>query len=243
MHAMTRGNIAVKTAVVIRHVDFEDLGTFEAVLTAAGYRLHYHDLGVHDFDTLDPLSSTLLVVLGGPIGVYETNAYPFLADEREILAKRMAADLPTLGVCLGAQQMAAARGAKVAPSGAKEIGFSRLTLSDAGQKSPLRHLEGICVLHWHGDAFETPVGAVNLASTHLCETQAFAIGRNVLGLQFHPEVNACAGIERWLVGHAVELAGADIDPRTLRSDAERYGPPLREGARKMLAEWLERLAE
>lgn len=240
---MLRGIAAFKTAVVIRHVDFEDLGTFEAVLTAAGYRLHYHDLGVNDLQTLDPLAPTLLVVLGGPVGVYETSAYPFLADERQILARRMAANLPTLGICLGAQQIAAARGAKVAPSGVKEIGFSQLILSDAGEKSPLRHLKDVSVLHWHGDAFETPVGAVNLASTQLCATQAFALGRNVLGLQFHPEVNACAGIERWLVGHAVELAGANVDPRALRADAERYGPLLREGARKMLAEWLEKLAE
>lgn len=233
----------LKTAVAIRHVHFEDLGTFEAVLTAAGYRVHYYDLGVHELWTLDPPLADLLVVLGGPVGVYETDSYPFLAEERQILEARLAAGCPTLGICLGAQQIAATLGAKVAPSGIKEIGFSELTLTDAGRVGPLRHLEGVPVLHWHGDAFQIPEGAENLATTALCATQGFAFGRNILGLQFHPEVDACAGIERWLVGHAAELAAAGIDPRGLRDDAIRFGPALRDAARKMLTEWLQGLAQ
>lgn len=233
----------LKTAVAIRHLDFEDLGTFEAVLTSAGYRIHYYDLGVNELWTLDPLLPSLLVVLGGPVGVYDTETYPFLEEERRILEVRLASNMPTLGICLGAQQIAATLGAKVAPSGVKEIGFSAITLTDAGHAGPLRHLDGVPVLHWHGDAFETPQGAEILASTPLCATQGFALGPNVLGLQFHPEVNACAGMERWLVGHAIELAAEQIDPRTLRADANRFGPPLREAARKTLAEWLEGLTE
>ncbi|WP_234054181.1 MULTISPECIES: glutamine amidotransferase [unclassified Xanthobacter] len=233
----------LKTAVAIRHVHFEDLGTFEAVLTTAGYRIHYYDLGVHDLWTLDPPLADLLVVLGGPVGVYETDAYPFLAEERQILEARLEAGRPTLGICLGAQQIAATLGAEVAPSGIKEIGFSELTLTDAGRVGPLRHLEGISVLHWHGDAFQIPEGGENLATTALCATQGFALGRNVLGLQFHPEVDACAGIERWLVGHAAELASAGVDPRALREDAQRFGRALRDAARKMLTEWLQGLAQ
>ncbi|MEJ5022988.1 glutamine amidotransferase [Ochrobactrum vermis] len=233
----------LKTAVVIRHLDFEDLGTFEAVLTAAGYRIHYYDLGLNKLWTLDPLLPSLLIVLGGPVGVYETETYPFLEEERRILQVRLASNMPTLGICLGAQQIATTLGAKVAPSGVKEIGFSGITLTDAGRAGPLRHLEGVSVLHWHGDAFETPEGADNLANTPLCATQGFALGRNILGLQFHPEVNACAGMERWLVGHAVELAAAQIDSQTLRADAERLGPPLRDASRKMLAEWLQGLTQ
>lgn len=240
---MPRGAPAtLKTAVVIRHVHFEDLGTFEAVLTAAGYRLHYYDLGVHDLWTLDPPLADLLVALGGPVGVYETDLYPFLAEESQILEARLAAGQPTLGICLGAQQIAATLGANVAATGSKEIGFSELALTDAGRVGPLRHLEGVPVLHWHGDAFDIPEGAENLATTPLCATQGFALGRHVLGLQFHPEVDACAGIERWLVGHAVELAAAGIDPRKLRDEAARFGPALRDAARRMLSEWLDGLA-
>jgi GMP synthase (glutamine-hydrolysing) len=233
----------LKTAVAIRHVHFEDLGTFEAVLTAAGYRVHYYDLGVHELWTLDPQIPDLLVVLGGPVGVYETDAYPFLAEERQILEQRLAANRPILGICLGAQQIAATLGAKVAPTGSKEIGFSELTLTTAGRAGPLRQLEGVPVLHWHGDAFEIPEASINLATTPACATQGFALGNNVLGLQFHPEVDACAGIERWLVGHAAELAASGIDPRGLRDVAARIGPSLREAARKMLAEWLQGLGE
>lgn len=227
-----------KTAVAIRHVHFEDLGTFEQTLTAAGYNIDYLDIGLHELRTLDPLLPDLLVMLGGPVGVYEAEAYPFLADEQRILEARLEMRRPTLGICLGAQQMAVALGAKVAPTGIKEIGFSPLTLTHAGRQGPLRHLEGVSVFHWHGDAFAVPEGAVNLASTPLCGSQAFALGPNVLGLQFHPEVNACAGIESWLVGHAAELAAAGIDPRDLRTDAGHFGEPLRDAACKMLGDWL-----
>lgn len=229
----------LKSAVVIRHVHFEDLGTFEAVLTASGYRVHYYDLGLNELWTLDPTGPDLMVVLGGPVGVYETDAYPFLEEERQLLEKRLASGRPTLGICLGAQMIAAALGAKVAPMGYKEIGFSSLTLTEAGRVGPLRHLEGVPVLHWHGDAFDIPDGASSVATTALCATQGFSIGPNILGLQFHPEVDACAGIERWLIGHAAELAAARIDPCALRNDAMKHGPGLREAARKMLTEWLQ----
>lgn len=229
----------LRTAVAIRHIHFENLGSFEAVLTAAGYKIHYYDLGVHELWTLDPPLADLLIVLGGPVGVYEADAYPFLAEERRILQARLAANRPTLGICLGAQQIAATLGAQVAPSGKKEIGFSPLSLTEAGRAGPLRHLEGVPVLHWHGDAFAIPEGAANLATTSLCATQGFALGRNVLALQFHAEVNACTDIERWLIGHAAELAGAAIDPRDLREQAAQVGPQLREAARRMLSEWLQ----
>ncbi|WP_247880745.1 MULTISPECIES: hypothetical protein [Brucella] len=90
------------------------------MLTAADYRIHYYDLGVHDLWTLDPPLADLLVVLGGPVGVYETDAYLFLAEERQILEARLKVDHPTLSICLGAQQIAATLGATVAPSGIKE---------------------------------------------------------------------------------------------------------------------------
>lgn len=228
----------LRTAIAIRHVHFEDMGSFEAVLSGAGYKLHYHDPGKVDFATSDPAESDLLVILGGPVGVYETDAYPFLAEERALIRRRLDAGRPILGICLGAQQIAAALGAKVAPMGHKEIGFSELTLTDAGRVGPLRHLEGVPVLHWHGDAFETPREADNLATTPLCATQGFALGRNVLALQFHPEADACSGLENWLVGHASELAHAGIDPRMIRDEARRHGPALRHAGRAMFSDWL-----
>ncbi|KAB2684439.1 glutamine amidotransferase [Brucella tritici] len=228
----------MRTAIAIRHIHFEHLGTFEAVLAAAGYKLHYHDVGASDFTVLDPLEPDLLIVLGGPVGVYETDAYPFLAEEQALLRRRLQKNLPTFGICLGAQQIAAALGASVEPTGTKEIGFGPVILNEHGYSSPLRHLENVPVLHWHGDAFSTPTGGHNLASTKLCSSQAFAIGKNVLGVQFHPEADACSGLEQWLIGHACELATTGIDPRVIRDDARRHGATLRQAARQMFTEWL-----
>lgn len=227
-----------KTALVLRHVHFEDLGSFAQPLQAAGYSIRYSSVGDPDFCSGDPLTPDLLVVLGGPIGVYEEEAYPFLAAERAFIATRVAARLPTLGVCLGAQLIAAALGARVFPSGIKEIGFSRLTLTDAGRSSALRHFDGVDVLHWHGDTYTLPPGAANLASSALVEQQAFALGRSILGLQFHPEAETDQRFERWLVGHAAELAAAKIDPASLRNDAQRHGRALMNAAALMLRDWL-----
>ena len=225
-----------KTAVAVRHVYFETLGTFEQVLADAGYDLSYLDAG-QDPLTIDAAKPDLLVMLGGPIGVYETDVYPVLLDELALIRARLASGKPLIGICLGAQLIAAALGAKVAATGIKEIGFSPLTLTEQGTKSPLRHLDGVQVLHWHGDAFAIPQGAAHLASTPVCATQAFALGSNVLGLQFHPEADT-HDLEPWLIGHAAELAGAKIDPRVIREDARRHGPALAKAARAMFAEWL-----
>jgi GMP synthase (glutamine-hydrolysing) len=228
----------LKTAIALRHVHFENLGIFEAIVHQAGYKLHYFDVASHDLKSFDPTEPDLLFILGGPVGVYEDANYPFLLEERKIISARLNARRRTVGICLGAQQIAAALGAKVAPTGIKEIGFAPLMLNENGRNSPLRHLLGIPVLHWHGDMFEVPLEGVNLASTPPCPTQAFVIGDFVLALQFHPEVDASCGMEDWLVGHAFELANAGILPQTIREDAKKYGPRLREAGRRMFAEWL-----
>lgn len=226
-----------RRAVAIRHVPFETLGTFEPELERAGYALAYADVANGDLAKLDALAPDLLVVLGGPIGVYETDTYPFLKTELALIETRLRAGLPTLGICLGAQLIASALGARVAPTGTKEIGFAPLTLTSAGMDGPLKHLAEVPVLHWHGDGFELPIGASLLATTQV-SNQAFAIGPNILGLQFHPEADTAHDLEAWLIGHACELASAGIDPRTIRADARRHGAPLTPAGQAMFAEWL-----
>jgi GMP synthase (glutamine-hydrolysing) len=231
----------MKSAIALRYVQFEDLGTFETVLAENGFRVEYVDVAGDEIWRLDPVRADLLISLGGPIGAYADNIYPVLKPILRLLERRLAADRPTLGICLGSQLIARALGARVYPGGRKEIGWSTLRLTEAGNSCALRHLgpASTPVLHWHGDTFDLPRGASLLASTEVYAHQAFAMGRNVLALQFHPEVTA-AGLERWYIGHACEIAGAPgVRVDALRAESERLAPALKHFAVKFFKEWLE----
>jgi GMP synthase (glutamine-hydrolysing) len=196
--------------------------------------------GIDRFDRATLSIADLVVILGGPIGVYDTDRYPFLFEERAALEKRLAWGKPTLGICLGAQVIAQALGAEVKLTGRIEIGYAPLTLTDQGDLSVLAGLESVTVLHWHGDQFNIPLGARPLARTPGFSNQAFSIGSRILGLQFHLEME-CTKIERWLIGHAHELAAHQIDPGAIRRDAARFGPDLAGVSRSIFAAWLDRL--
>jgi GMP synthase (glutamine-hydrolysing) len=228
------GKFMSKTLLAIRHVGFEDLGAFEAPLTAAGYAIHYADSGMEE-PAGDP---DLLVVLGAPIGAYEDELYPFLKAEIAFIEARLKAGKPILGICLGAQLMARALGALVYPGKAKEIGWKKLELTAAGE-TLLAPLKGLPMLHWHGDTFDLPEGATNLASTDICQHQAFTYGEHALAFQFHPEAQA-AGFERWLIGHACEIAGAKISVPGLRADMLKYAPASIKAGQTVLENWLAR---
>lgn len=225
-------------AVAIQHVAFEDTGILAPLLAARGWQLQTLQAGIDRLD--DAETADLLIVLGGPISANDVHAYPHLRVLHALLRSRLAAHRPTLGICLGAQLVARALGASVTPMGAKEIGFAPLSLTDAGLASPLRALVGIPVLHWHGETFTLPDGALRLAATPACAQQAFAIGHHLLALQCHPEVDATR-IDTWLIGHADELQRAGIDPRALREQAHRYAAPLAAAARDLFAAWLDAL--
>ncbi|SEM23964.1 glutamine amidotransferase [Nonomuraea pusilla] len=226
-------------ALAIRHVPFEDLGLLAPLLNARGYRTSHLDAGIDRITPEALLRADLVVVLGGPIGVYETAAYPFLEAEKEAIAARLRAGGPTLGVCLGAQLIADVLGAEVRSTGRKEIGYGPLTLTPAGRDSALAPLDGVPVLHWHGDQFAIPPGATRLAETPGFPNQAFSLGDEVLGLQFHLEADHTR-LEPWLIGHAHELAAAGIDPNRVRADAAAYGPGLAGVAIDVVDDWLGR---
>ena len=149
----------MKTAAVICHARFLDLAAFDETLQASGYQFRYYGAG-YDAFTFDPVDPDLVVVLGGPIGAYELEDYPFIADEIALLRARVTADRPTLAVCLGAQILAQALGARVY-AGTKEIGWAPVKLTEAGERSVLCDIgrDAIPVLHWHGDTFDLPDGA------------------------------------------------------------------------------------
>jgi GMP synthase (glutamine-hydrolysing) len=232
-----------REVLAIRHVYFEDLGSLELVLGDRGQLVRYLDVGRARIDAPDPLGTSLMVVLGGPIGAHDEALFPHLTPLLAMLEKRIAAGLPTIGICLGAQLIARALGAKVYRAKQKELGWNALTLTDAGRASALRHFEAggqpTPVLHWHGDTFDLPDGATRLAFTDACENQAFAWGEHVLGLQCHPEI-LVDRFESWLVAYSAEVAESATDVLTLRADAARHGPGLERAARVMFAEWLER---
>ena len=236
---------AARRAVVIRHVAFEDLGSFAGPLIRNGYGIEYVEAGPDDLGRPGLAETDLLVVLGGPISAVDDRRYPFLADEVRLLERRLNADRPTLGICLGAQLMARALGSRVYGAGAKEIGWGPLALTEAGGASALRHLapDKTSVLHWHGDTFDLPRGAVHLASTAVCENQAFGWGAHGLALQFHVEVTA-AGLERWFIGHTLEIETTPgVSVEALRAATAHAAPMLERQGEAFFRQWLAELAD
>ena len=143
----------------------------------------------------------LLVVMGGPMGVHEEGKYPWLAAEKRFIREAVESGMKVLGICLGAQLLASALGAKVYPNPQKEIGWYPVNLTPAGRQSRAFHKfpSVFTTFHWHGDTFDLPPEAEWLASSEACRNQAFQYGQNVFGLQFHLEVSP-EGV-KGLLGH------------------------------------------
>jgi GMP synthase (glutamine-hydrolysing) len=230
-----------RRAVALSHVAFEDLGTLESPLRARGFQIESVVAAEANFPLPQVQSCDLLVVLGGPIGVYDHQDYPFLTNEVACIQERLAARKPILGICLGAQLMAAALGASVYPgSNGAEIGWFPLQAADGAPTpawfDPLL-AKGLPVFHWHGDTFDLPAGARHLAKSERYAHQAFTIGDFALGLQFHPEVTA-ADLESWYVGHASELHHAGISAAALRAAAYEHSEALETAAAQFWERWL-----
>jgi GMP synthase (glutamine-hydrolysing) len=235
-----------KKVNVIRHLAFEDLGSFSPVLQAHGFEINY--LEAADFalrpaellSQLDALSEELLIILGGPVSVNDTAMFPFIEAEISLLRQRIAADRPTLGICLGAQLIASALGASVYAGKEKEIGWYDLQLTAAGELSALRYLgaKHCSMLHWHGETFALPKGAVLLASSEKYQNQAFSYGKNTLALQFHPEVTQ-HGLEKWFIGHIGEIQQTEgISVEKLRQDARQHADQLEMQGELFFNSWL-----
>jgi GMP synthase (glutamine-hydrolysing) len=234
-------------AVVFSHLPFEDLGSLEPELVRRGFAIRTVNVATAQFPLPAMERCDLLVVLGGPIGVYDSDDYPFLVGEIETLRKRLAERKPTLGICLGAQLMAAALGERVYPGNCgPEIGWFPLLPADPKPApgwfapdwfAPLL-VKDLCVFHWHGDTFDLPAGAQHLARTELYENQAFAMEDYALALQFHPEVTE-PGLERWYVGHASELRQRAVSISHLRAEAQTHAPALLNAAAQFWKLWLD----
>lgn len=183
-----------------------------------------------------------LVVLGGPMGVYESGKYPWLAEEIRFLGEALRAGFPVYGLCLGAQLMAAALGARVYPAEEKkEIGWFPVELTKAAREDPLLGDEepSFPVFQWHGDAFDIPEGAVHLASSARYPHQAFRWGERAYAFQFHLEVGL-DDVSAWLDAFRDDLASprSDADPRAILRDARAHLEALNERAARWFARWL-----
>lgn len=231
----------MKTALALRHLAFENAGLIENILGQRGYKLHNCDATLDDLPKISIDQIDLVIILGGPIGVYDDKQYPFIKDELALIDHALKLHKPMIGICLGAQMIATALGAKVQFMGKKEIGFSCLELTEAGKESPLGLIGTTPVLHWHGDKFEIPHGATRLAETAICPNQAFSYD-NVLALQFHLEANLDY-FEHWLVGHACELAQAKINPVDLRQAAKINKVALRKKAEDVFSAWFDEIGK
>lgn len=210
-------------AHALLHVPFEGLGSIEPWLRAAGC-----ELGVTRLHAPDPLPQAgdvdLLVVMGGPMSVNDESAHPWLAQEKRFIRQCIDAGRPVLGVCLGAQLIAAAMGARVHRARAKEIGWFPVEAVPAHDEATFRFPPRIDVFHWHGETFELPPGALRLARSAACENQAFQLGRSVIGLQFHLEASA-ASVREMIAACRDELVPSEFvqpEERILGAAAGRY---------------------
>ncbi|MDP6925124.1 MAG: type 1 glutamine amidotransferase [Candidatus Scalindua sp.] len=194
------------TVQIIKHIDIEGPGTIGGFLDDDG--IPYNVIDVFNEEPLpNSLSNTsAVIVLGGPMNVYEEEKYTFLKQEDEFLKEVIEEGLPTLGFCLGAQLIAKATGALVKQNPQKEIGWFSVSVTGEGSDDPLFRgfQEEFDVFQWHGDTFDIPEDAVRLAESELCPNQAFRVGSNIYGLQFHVEVTD-EMIYQWLDAYRDEV--------------------------------------
>ncbi len=231
----------MKRALIIRHVPHEGVAGFREPIEAAGYHVDRIDVADPAFATLDLRKPDLLIMMGGPMGVYEQDRHPWIACQLRRLAVRLDADRPTLGVCFGAQMIAAALGSRVFPGPVKELGFHPVAVHDSAAANPLQHIAQVPILHWHGDTFTLPENTESLASSHVYEQQAFRRGRNLLALQFHAEMGEDERFESWLEQWPDAVIEAGHDEAALRAAHAELGPHAVAAGRAMIAEWLTEL--
>ncbi len=179
-----------------------------------------------------------LAVGGGAQGAYEVGKYPYLARECELIREAAHAEKPVLGLCLGAQLMASALGAPVRPSSRREIGFFPVTLDPIARYDPLwcDLPTDFVTTHWHGDVFDLPAAGMRLGSSALTPNQLFRYGRGLYGLQFHLEMTPEL-FEEMVYEARDDLMKDGENPDSLREEAWRVLPPLRETAETVFSRW------
>jgi GMP synthase (glutamine-hydrolysing) len=228
----------LRSVCVLQHFPSENLGTIEDVLR--DHRIGFNYIKSSEGEPVpgEMADQAGLIVMGGPMGVYEQARFPFLHDEMRLIESALALGRPVLGVCLGSQLLAAVLGAEVKKGERKELGWHTVMLTESAAQDPL--FAGVrpefWPFHWHGDVFSLPPKAVGLASSEQTQCQAFRYGKNAYGLLFHLEVTG-ERISQWLSDFAEELREAGGTPAEITKQTPRHLPALKEIASEVFGRW------
>ena len=233
----------MQSAWVLQHTPNETLGTIEAVLGDHKIDAKYIQTYVGQPVPCAMADPAGLIVLGGPMGVYEETTCPFLRDEMRLIENALTLGRPVLGVCLGSQLLAATLGAEVKKGKRKELGWYPVKLSEAATQDSVFGLvrPEFWPFHWHGDVFSLPKDAVGLASSEQTPYQAFRYGQNAYGILFHLEVTV-EQISHMLSDFADELREAGGDPEAITAQNARHLPVLREISDGIFNRWADKIS-
>lgn len=224
-----------------QHIGHENLGTFEPVLKQRGADIRYICGKHEDISRLDAAEADLIILLGGPISVYDADNYPYLHHEIRLTEERVLNKKPLMGICLGAQIIAKTLGAKIyAGDQGKEIGWAPITINADGMQTALRHLDAsqTNMMHWHGDTFDLPKGATLLASSAKYKKQAYMYGDHIIALQCHPEISNNK-INLWVEAGQTQLDEVGVRAEDIYAGANEHGGHLSQQAALFLNEWLD----
>jgi len=218
--------------LVVQQVPHEGPGLIGVEAARAGMEMDIVKVYGHGPEARVPRSTdgySALVVLGGPMGVYEADIYPFITDELRLVESALKHNVPILGVCLGSQLLAHAAGARVTSGAKKEIGWHKVRLTDEGRTDRLASAlpPEFYAFHWHGDTFTIPEGCANLAGSDLFENQLIRVGQRAYGVQFHLEVTGAMATE-WLDVNADEVDSVSdyVDPVAIAAETPERMPEL-----------------
>lgn len=231
--------------LMVCHKTNIDGGIFYDYLRQMGAEIDLYMAYKDPLSDIDPSEHDLAIFMGGPMGVYQADIFPYLNNEISYIQKRLKAKKPYLGICLGAQLLAQALGSQVRPGEkGKEIGWHSVTISKEAQKTPLRFFDSsvTSIMQWHGDTFDVPQRTELLASSRLYESQIIQHGTNALGFQFHPEVNEDI-IEMWMTMGFSELQQAGLNVPALRQQCYTNLPIMKKQTESFFKEWLEQVVK
>ena len=228
----------MRSAIVLQHTPTEGPERAGELAVQEGLEVDVRHVYRGDPVPVDVAADQVLIVMGGPMGVSDAGdpRFPYLAPELALLERAIARDRPVLGICLGSQLLARAAGARVYPASRREVGWAPVRFFGVEREPSLRGLRvEETLLHWHGDTFDLPAGAVHLAATPICPNQAFQIRNRLFGLQFHCELGADT-IAAWVRDDADYVLGANGPggAEQILADTQRFMPEAARAGDRLL---------